>query len=168
MFTRKAVPGTEWSKAKENMAVDLAKLDEPTYSVLAGISKEKGMELFEIYDFSVNIDKFLEYLAKLREANPDDKIAIFMDNLSVHTSDRAKDAMREHGFRWIYNVPYSPEYNPIEFVFSQVKANFRKLRAKKFMGLTTDSHEALVAKAFQQIKKGNVVKCIDHSLKLLK
>ena len=85
-----------------------------------------------------------------------------MDNLSVHTLDRAKAAMKEHGFRWVLNVPYRCELNPIEFVFSQVKANFRKLRAKKFMGLTTDTHEALVSKAFDQIKKTNVVKCIDH------
>ena len=47
-------------------------------------------------------------------------------------------------------------------MFSQVKANFRKLRAEKFMGLTTQPHEELVAKAFDQIKKANVVKCIDH------
>ena len=86
-------------------------------------------------------------MTKLREANPDDKIALFMDNLSAHTSDRSKEAMRERGFRWIYNVPYSPEYNPIEFVFSEVKSNFKVLRAKKFMGLTSLSHEDMVKKA---------------------
>ena len=40
------MPTTEWSKAKQNMTVDLAKLEEPTLAVLAGISKEKGMELY--------------------------------------------------------------------------------------------------------------------------
>ena len=98
------------------MAVDLAKLEEPTLALLAGISKEKGIEHFQVFEFSVNVDRFIEYLTKLREANPEDKIALFMDNLSAHTSDRSKEAMRERGFRWIYNVPYSPEYNPIEFV----------------------------------------------------
>ena len=49
-----------------------------------------------------------------------------------------------------------------------MKANFRKLRARKFMGLTTEPHETLVAKAFDQIKKTNVVKCVEHVLKLLK
>ena len=104
----------------------------------------------------------------MRATNGDDKICIFMDNLSVHRSERSKAAMREHGFRWVYNISYSPELNPIEFVFSQVKANFRTLRAKKFMGLVTDSHEDLVAKAFKQIKKANVIKCVDHSLKLIR
>ena len=101
----------------------------------------------------MNIDKFIEYLGGLRAANPDTKIAIFMDNLSAHTADRSKEAMRSHGFRWIYNVPYSPEYNPIEFVFSQVKANYRQRRAKKFMGLLDESHETMVANAVINVKK---------------
>ena len=48
-----------------------------------------------------------------------------MDNLSAHTAERSKQAMRDHGFRFIYNVPYSPEYNPIELTFSMVKRHFR-------------------------------------------
>ena len=80
------------------------------------------------------MDKFIEYLDGLQTANPNELIAIFLDNLSAHTSDRSKAAMRERGFRYIYNVPYSPEYNPIEFVFSMVKRNFRVLRAKKLTG----------------------------------
>ena len=50
-----------------------------------------------------------------------------MDNLPVHTSDEAKKTMRELGFRWIFNVPYSPQYNPIEMVFSKVKQRFKRL-----------------------------------------
>ena len=118
MVTRKTVVDAEWSRPKENMSVDVAKLEEPTLALLCGISKEKGLEHYQIYDNSVNVDKFMEYLQELRTANPEDKIALFMDNLSAHTSDRAKTAMREHGFRFIYNLPYEPEYNPIECVFS--------------------------------------------------
>ena len=70
--------------------------------------------------------------------------------------------MREHGFRMIYNVPYSPEYNPIEFVFSQFKRNFRALRAMKLVGLIQDSHEALIEKALKKIKKKDVVSCVNH------
>ena len=62
-FTRKTCPDTEWSLPKENMAVDTAMLDEPTLALLAGVSKEKGTEHFQIFESSVNVDKFLEYLA---------------------------------------------------------------------------------------------------------
>ena len=150
------------------MAVDVAMLDEPALSLLCGISKEKGIDHFRIFDFSVNIDKFLEYLIGLREAHGDAKVCIFMDNLSVHTSERAKAAMREHGFRYIYNVPYSPEYNPIEMTFSEIKTNFRKLRTKKFTGLIQDSHEALIRTVVTKITKKNVNSCIEHVIKLLR
>ena len=129
------------------MTVDQAKLNEPTLALLAGISKEVGVEYCQVFPKSVNTAKFLEYLANLRAANPNAKIALFMDRLAVHRADDAKNAMREHGFRWIYNLSYSPEYNPIELVFSQLKKNFKALRAKKFAGLLQDSHEALVTRA---------------------
>ena len=84
MVTRKTVVDAEWSRPKENMSVDVAKLEEPTLALLCGISKEKGLEHYQIYDNSVNVDKFMEYLQELRTANPEDKITLFMDNLSAH------------------------------------------------------------------------------------
>ena len=48
--------------------------------------------------------------------------------------------MRDHGFRFIYNVAYQPDFNPIEVCFSMVKRNFKALRAKKMIGLIQDSH----------------------------
>ena len=168
MFTRKTCPDKEWCLPNQNMAVDLAKLEEPTLALLCGVSKEKGVEHFQVFEHSVNVDKFTEYLDGLRAANPDAKIALFMDNLSAHTSERAKKAMRDHGFRYIYNVPYSPDYNPIELVFSQIKSYFKALRAKKFIGQLQDCHEAVVVKSVMKVKKGNVVKCVDHVNKILR
>ena len=100
-------------------------LEEPTLALLCGISKEKGVEHYRVFENSVNIDKFIEYLDFLRATNRGEKICIFMDNLSAHTAERSKQAMRDHGFRFIYNVPYSLEYNPIELTFSMVKRHFR-------------------------------------------
>ena len=121
-----------------------------------------GLEHFKIFKKSVNQDKFVEYIVALRAANPNDKIAIFMDNLNVHFTDKSKKAMQEAGFRWIRNVPYEPKWNPIELVFSQVKLNFKKLRAKKFMGLIHDSHEAMVTKSVKMVKKKDIVASVNH------
>ena len=89
MFTRKTLRNEEWSLPKSNFTLSSSKLDEPTLAMLAGISKEKGREHFMIFDFSVNIPKFQEYLAELRAANQEDKICIFMDNLSCHISKKS-------------------------------------------------------------------------------
>ena len=144
------------------MAVDVAMLEEPTLALLAGISKEKGVEHYRVFEFSVNVDKFIEYIDFLRATNRDEKICLFMDNLSAHTSERSKQAMRERGFRWIYNLPYMPVYNPIELSFSMVKRNFRSLRAQKMTGLIQDPHEALVKQAVKMLKKKDIVACVNH------
>ena len=76
------------------MTVDQALINEPTLALLSGISKERGQEAYMIFPNSVNIAKFKEYLTKLREENEGEKICIFMDNLTTHTSQKSKDAMR--------------------------------------------------------------------------
>ena len=70
-FTRKTVSDTEWTRPKENIAVDVAMLEEPTLALLCGISKEKGVEHYQIFEQSVNVDKFIQYLDGLQAANPD-------------------------------------------------------------------------------------------------
>ena len=77
----------EWCRMKENVRVDEAKLNEPTLALLAGISKEKGVEHYKIYPKSVKSAKFKEWLTGLRDVTGDDKVALFMDQLSVHTSE---------------------------------------------------------------------------------
>ena len=109
MFTRKTCPDMEWARQKENVRVDTAKLEEPTLALLSGISKERGLEHHQVFERSVNVDKFKTYCQDLRAANGGEKICLFMDNLSTHTSERSKAEMKRLGFRWIYNVPYEPE-----------------------------------------------------------
>jgi len=40
-----------------------------------------------------------------------------MDNLAAHKTAAVKDKMKELGITWIFNVPYSPQFNPIELPF---------------------------------------------------
>ena len=61
--------------------------------------------------------------------------------------------MRELGFRWIYNVTYSPQWNPIELTFAKLKREFKKLRTQKMIGHRQESHEALVTMAVKAVRK---------------
>ena len=151
--TRRTLRPLEWSRRKENPTVDMDRLKEPTLAVLAGVSKENGLEHFKIFERSVNKEKFEEWLEELRAKIGQDPALLFLDNLGVHTCGYATAAMKRLRFRYLYNVPYSPQYNPIELVFSQAKGNFKGLRARKLMGLTQEPHETLVARAFQNLKK---------------
>ena len=117
------------------------------------ISKENGLEHFQIYEFSVNTERFIGWLGELRVKTGDDKVALFMDNLSAHKAEKSTDEMKRLGFRWIWNVTYSPEYNPIELTFSKVKSEFKKQRRRKLIGLREESNEALVRRAVRSVKK---------------
>ena len=69
----------------------------------------------------MNTAKFKQYLTKLREVNGDAKLCLYMDNLTVHTSDESKKMMRKLGMRYLWCLSYSPDLNPIESTFSKVK-----------------------------------------------
>ena len=110
------------------MTADKSWVNEPTVAVLSGISREKGQELFIQFPKSVNVEKFIEYLEKLRAANGKAKIALFMDNLSCHKAPDSIKKMQQLNYRWVFKVAYSPDYNPIETTFAKVKHKFRCLR----------------------------------------
>ena len=57
---------------------------------------------------------------------------VIWDNLNVHKSPRAAEAIRNRG-AWILFLPrYSPDLNPIEKAFSKLKALLRKAKARTY------------------------------------
>ena len=119
------------------------------------------------FDKSVNTDKFIQYIQKLRFAHPFDQIALFMDRLSVHTCRRSRDQMAFLGFEVILNAVYSPEYNPIETVFSIVKGNIKKQRLRQFMRKEDEDLKSISEKEYNNIKKETCVNLIRHSMNKL-
>jgi transposase len=49
-----------------------------------------------------------------------------MDNASFHRSDRIEDMCMEAGVKLVYLPPYSPDLNPIEEFFAELKAFIRR------------------------------------------
>ena len=56
-----------------------------------------------------------------------------MDNLSVHRSNAVKWRMDEMSIPYIFGPPYSPDFNPIELVFSIAKRELKKERLKAIL-----------------------------------
>jgi transposase len=55
---------------------------------------------------------------------------VILDNFSSHKSAVAKSIMRRRGAWFLLLPPYSPDLNPIETVFSILKAQVRKTAAR--------------------------------------
>jgi transposase len=59
------------------------------------------------------------------ELDPGD--VVVMDNLSSHKSARTRERIEAAGAELIFLPPYSPDLDPIEFVFSKIKHLLRSL-----------------------------------------
>jgi transposase len=55
---------------------------------------------------------------------------VILDNLNVHKSPRAAEALAERGAWRLFLPKYSPDLNPIEMAFSKLKTHLRKAAAR--------------------------------------
>lgn len=96
-----------------------------------------------ILDGAMDGAAFLAYVEQflLPELSADD--VVIMDNLSTHKTEAIERAFSVAGKRLLYLPPYSPDYNPIENMWSKVKAAIRKTAARTLHGLMYAMAEAL-------------------------
>ena len=62
--------------------------------------------------------------------NPGD--LVILDNLNVHKSTKAAEALRQRGAWFLFLPKYSPDLNPIEMAISKLKAHLRKAAARTY------------------------------------
>lgn len=60
---------------------------------------------------------------------------VVMDNLSSHKAPRIRELIEAAGATLLYLPPYSPDFNPIEKMFSKLKAWLRKAAERTLDGL---------------------------------
>lgn len=69
---------------------------------------------------------------------------IIMDNWSVHKGEEVRKLVENHGCTLMYLPTYSPDFNPIEYLFSKVKAFLRKIRPTTIEQLTDAFADAVM------------------------
>ena len=94
---------------------------------------------------AINGESFAGYIEQFLvcELQPGD--IVIMDNLSSHKSQRVSDAIKRAGCTLVYLPPYSPDLNPIENMWSKIKACLRKTGARTFEALVDAVRNALLA-----------------------
>lgn len=86
-----------------------------------------GKTMFALYDENINVERFIDFLEKVIEAS-DQKVYLIVDNLRVHHAKLVKAWEKEHEdqIALYYLPPYSPEYNPDEYLNQDFKRNANK------------------------------------------
>ncbi len=74
-------------------------------------------------------------------------MVIYMDNLKVHIKKDVAELYDELNIRPIMAPTYSPEYNPIKFVFSMLKHKVKKMRVLDMLKRNQRLYDEFVPKA---------------------
>jgi len=83
---------------------------------------------------------------------------VCMDNLSAHKSPKVRQAIEAVGCRLQYLPPYSPDYNPIENLWSKVKEALRAAAER-----TMEALGQAVARAMQSVTAADCLGFFTHS-----
>lgn len=111
-------------------AVDSAPLSKPKNTTILSSIQLDGSLHYTTFSGGTTVEKFKQYLENdlLPYLNPDS--VLVMDNMKAHHAKAIKQLLEEAKVRYIFLPPYSPDLNPIENLWSKVKALLRKFKAR--------------------------------------
>jgi transposase len=101
---------------------------ERRYQILPAYAQD-GVILARIFHGSVDSNIFEDFIEQLLlhcGKWPQPKSVLVMDNASFHRSQKIEQLCADAGVKLLYLPPYSPDLNPIEEFFAEMKAFIRK------------------------------------------
>jgi len=110
-----------------------------------------------VFDDSLNGDLFKEYIRLFLAPTlkPGDIVA--MDNLSSHKVSGITELIEAAGAKVLYLPPYSPDFNPIELMWSKMKAALRKLKVR-----SEDLLDAAIVSALDTVSVSDISHWFAH------
>ena len=83
---------------------------------------------------------------------------VIMDNVSFHKAEKVRFAIESKGAKLIYSPPYSPEFSPIEEMWSKIKILLRKFSAR-----TKKKFNEAITKALMAVTKSDLFGWFNHA-----
>jgi transposase len=105
-----------------------------TTTFLAAL-RANGLSAPWVVDGAINGEIFRAYVEQHLAPTLKPGDWVIMDNLSSHKVSGVREALESVGAQAVYLPPYSPDYNPIEMLFSKLKALMRKYGERTREGL---------------------------------
>lgn len=68
-----------------------------------------------------------DFLEQIRAANPEKDIVVILDNFRSHWAKKTREKARELNISRVFLPPYSPNLNPIEFIWKSMKRHISPL-----------------------------------------
>ena len=127
-------------------AVDSAPLSKPRNTTILSSIQLDGTLRYTTFSGGTTVERFKRYLESDLLPHLNGNSVLIMDNMKSHHARAVKNLLDSSGVRYIYLPPYSPDLNPIEKLWSKVKAFLRKFKAR-----TLDALPNAIQNAFHSV-----------------
>lgn len=125
-------------------AVDHAPLNTPQTTTVLSSIRLNGEKAFTTYQGGTTGERFVQYLKETLLPTLKHGDIIVMDNMRSHHVKTVRDVLEEKGMKILYLLPYSPALNPIEKMWSKMKALLRGWKSRN-LGLLPDAVRLVLA-----------------------
>ena len=131
-------------------AIDSTPLSKPKNTTILSSIQLDGTLRYTTFSGGTTVEKFKRYLENDLLPYLNRNSVLVMDNMKSHHAKAVKDLLDSSGIRYIYLPPYSPDLNPIEKLWSKVKALLRKFKAR-----TLEELPIAIQHAFQNVSSSD-------------
>lgn len=122
-----------------------------------------------VIEFKENSKKeeICEFLGEIISKNPGKRILVILDNFRSDRANATVEFAEENGIELIYLPPYSPDLNPIEFIWKSIK----RVISREFI-VDLDHMRSIISNNFQiyssqiSLAKRWIEKFLDEDYKL--
>lgn len=125
-------------------------------SMIATLSID-GVEAAMLIEGSVDTLVFNAYCEQVLQPTLKRGDVIVLDNLAAHRASRIEEIAASCGAQVLWLPPYSPDFSPIELMWSKVKAYLKKVKAR-----TQSDLEKAIAEALQTITTSDCLNWFRH------
>jgi len=137
------IPTYGWAKKGEKCEIESkSNVSQKRVSLIVAMNNKKIIK-YKLYEQNVTGDKYLQFIKEINYKNKGkymlmvkiDKLSLSIfsvgiclqqipsDNATIHHTKKLKEYIKKKNINVIYNLPYCPEFNPIENVNSMIRNN---------------------------------------------
>lgn len=132
--------------------IDHAPLNTPKSTTVLSSIRLTGEKAFTTYTGGTTGERFITYLRDILIPTLRPGDIVVMDNMRSHYVEAVGELLRENGMILLYLPPYSPDLNPIEMMWSKMKAILRKWKIRKPEELQDAIQQALALVAPNDVR----------------
>ncbi|MGN6031728.1 MAG: IS630 family transposase [Thermomicrobiales bacterium] len=140
-----------WAPKGERLVAAVPRNHGPNLTCLAALTAI-GMGPSLVFEGALDGAIFTQWITEALVPTLRPGQIVILDNLSVHKVVAAREAIEAAGCQVRFLPAYSPDFNPIEQIFSRLKAHLRAVAARSIPALTTAIGEALNAVTAEQAR----------------